>query len=401
MYLTDLAHIGLHNLLFIANGRLLGDDLVAIVVSLTNDFINVASLSIRNNLELAQYYKPEVGNTFDVYDYCEVILKYTDTTVFVMDTNLKTTVGAATSANPPFDCNISRGLIEFFLRHRNGDLCEYIKIGIVKMTKLSGTEDLNMFSGKTYRNLARSKRLEITTAIAITQTQTEAIHKNMPSYIGKKIVDCVNHIIDHVKVPTINAQMRKIRQNSIVADAPDREVVDFADTAAKYINATDAIKSRNLGVVLVPGTGCLNLMSGSLIVQSTLDKTGITLNDTPAKAVFYSPQIPPRAALRIDAEIILYPMPLIRSIIEETHRLMKSKIPLPHPETLGVTLSRSSVGSKPKIMKAVSADLHVLIFDPQASLSIPVPSDITNFSSNRTAYQRVVIEYLNRRCESM
>lgn len=283
----------LSNLVFVINNKVLGDDAHAIILSLIDDFNRIGNTEIRNNLELSQFY----GSS-------EIVLKYIDYTVCV--NNSKKTDSS------DIECDISRGLIRFYVKKCNGNSCRYHRIKVVYVDTV---ESLNKYADGVYQNNDEIIKLENACVVALSRSQTDAIKSaasngQLDASTPEEIVcttNTVNNIFKESKNAVVQAQMEKIDNQRYLSSTPSQTAVDSANTVSQNIMNSLAASAMEVTAILVPNNQPLSLQtSPTRTVPAMVGGDGIKA-DTTGDNSMNTKVANNRSSIAVDANLAIIP----------------------------------------------------------------------------------------------
>lgn len=262
------------NLVFIANDIILGDDIRAVILSLINDFNRIASLNLKHNLELSQYYA--VGEDLmskhgvPYCANCELVLKYIDIAVCIVDGYIKENVKqygnkffeSSDRGEKEVKCTISRGVVRFYIKQIDGNTAKYTPI---KIARVKTVESLEPFMEALYYHNNKIAKVEGETTAAVSVGHSTAIRmvagkgelRMVDDNSVDNIVKKVDRIFTETKIATLQPQLSSFKDNRILSTIPDQEMVDTANTVAK--NLAKKIEKKDLVSILVPGNNPISL----------------------------------------------------------------------------------------------------------------------------------------------
>lgn len=260
----------LPNLVFIANDVILGDDIRAVILSLVNEFNKIASINLKHNLELSQYYA--VGKNLirkDGTPYCtncELVLKYTDIAVCIIDGRIGQNIierdnryyEMGENGEKEVKCDFGRGVVKFYIKQIDDCNVKYIPI---KISRIITVESLEPFTEALYHHNEKISEIEEATAAAIGVGQSSAV--KMMAGKGEfrtttvenvdNVINNVNRIFDKAKIVSFKPQISRFRNYRVLSTVPDKETVNIADTIAKNISKRTEFRKKDLSTILVPG----------------------------------------------------------------------------------------------------------------------------------------------------
>lgn len=318
----------LSNLSFVIGDNVLGDDVHAVILSLIEEFNRIATIDLKHNLELSQYYAVGSGLTNKegilVCENCEIVLKYIDTTVCITNGRVLQHViedgDKYYHVNKMGDktlikCVISRGLIRFYLKQKDGNNFKYMKIDTVNVQKV---DSLHPFFDTIYQNSDEINKLENASDVAINKGQSDAIlsisknghlETNTPNEI-MHTTKTVNNIITEAKNAVIQSQLRKMNNQRIISTIPTQSAVNAANTVAKSILSTNAAKSGNMIAIMVPNNEPTLLQSDINVdtVSAIIDDNGIVPKTSRTGTnTMNSKIVNNRSSLAVDANVAVIP----------------------------------------------------------------------------------------------
>jgi hypothetical protein len=311
----------LSNLAFVVDNNILGDDAHAIILSLIEEFNRIAAIELKHNIELSQYYAPTEGI---ICENCEIVLKYVDTTVCITNGRVRQHI---TEENNKYyhtnklgekiqiDCNISRGLVRFYIKQKNGSTFKYTRIRIVNVQMI---DSLKQYIDAIYQNNDEINKLEEATNIAISRGQADIISSLSQSgqleantsegfYCATKTI---GKISNEAKNAAVHAQMSKMNNQRIVSPVPTQSAVNAANTVANTIMKTNAANTNNMVTVLVPNNEPMPLQAISNIenVPAVIDSKGISTGTLGGSTNTMNSNIAnSRSSLVVDANLAVVP----------------------------------------------------------------------------------------------
>lgn len=358
-HLNSLLINELSCLSFVVDDKVLGDDIHAIILSLVEEFNKIAECDLKHNLELSQYYA--VSKSLMDYqglsqcDNCEIVLKYIDTTVCITNSRFyKNNKGNGKENN--VECNISRGLIRFYIKQKIRDVYKYTKIHVVKIQM---AESLQPFKEALYQNNDEINRLEEVTNIAISKGHSYAILKSAQN--GKlqpnttedilNNTKAVNNIISETKKASAKSQLNKINNERIISNIPDQEAINAANAVANIIMNTNAANNTDITTIMVPGNEPIPLQSDTTIhnVPAIIDNKRTFINNKLVKSgiqnTLNSKIVNNRASIAVDANLAVVPTKNIITDknIDITQPSMKSKTSLSNKLANAATMASTKV----------------------------------------------------------
>lgn len=389
----------LTNLVFVVDDKILGEDTHSVILSLITEFNKLSSNNITHNLELGQFYAMEKGLIGEkglvICENCELVLKYIDTTVCVSNGRLKQHIFKEDNKyyelsdfgkSVEIDCNLSRGLVRFYVKQKNGDNYTYTLIRILRM---ESANNLEPYLQALYQDNDEIAKLENATSLAISNGQSDAIVKNAVSgnlHINTpNEIDCstakINNIVTEVKNAAASGQMKKMNCSRILSTVPNTSSVTAANTVANKIMSTQAAKDNDLTVVLVPGNDPIPLNSNANIytVQSTVTPSGIPKVNFNSKKedTFNSKAINNRASLAIDGNL---------ATIQTKNLINSDTVKITQPQnkssaTLANKLSGLTINFEEKINEAAN-NLKNIFNQNTQSRATQAPASIIPVSQN-------------------
>lgn len=387
----------LANFVFVVGSNVVGGDIHALIVSLLEDFNRIRSYDLKSNLELSQYYavKRELmtGEGMIECENCEIVLKYTDTTVCITDENMiPSPTRTHTQQQPSPECNISRGLIRFYIKQKEGDNYKYTKIHVARVHM---DESLQPYTQDVYHDTDEIKKIEEKTNIALNRAQSGMImdaanRGDIKSGTPADIMGAsklVNSIMSRTKNAAAQTQLGGI--NLLRSDIPSQTTVNTADTVANTIMGTRAANSRNIAAVLVPGNEQIPLQSSntSKISLNNIGSTGSTgsmrINNNPSVEIDANLAMVPANTIVNNPSLIITPASK-KSKTSAANKLVTAVKDIAGKFTNFIT------GNNPQKKAAivpVSENLSVMSnkIASEALAETPVPSSNTT-KPNSTAY---------------
>lgn len=322
------------NLIFVINDHVLGNDFRSIIFSLIEEFNYLTDVEIKHNIELSQFYvvNKEIlrSNLFDneksnLFDNCEIVLKYIDSTVYVTDAKIRHSINwkGNQSTNSQIDCHVGRGLIKFYIKQKQNDLYKYSQIKLIRLQK---TNSILPYMHCLFYNQNEIDRLELISMIGINKAQSDAIlalamndglkNKNDSTILNS--IKTINDLIEGTKEASIKAQLHNIKTKTFFSTVPNKESIDTALSIAKNISY-----KSDFTLVMVPGNEPLFLQSnidtkmvrGICNENSTkVENNDFALIDQIKKNTLNSDHTNSRVALAIDSNLIVIQIAKIKSI---------------------------------------------------------------------------------------
>ena len=307
----------LSKLSFVVNGTVLGDDIHAIIMSLVEEFNSIAENDLKHNLELSQFYSVEkniLGGETQQYDNCEIVLKYLDKSICIgkMEKLRTTEKGTEMKTQKHVDCTVSRGLVKFFIKHKNGDLYKYTPICVVKVEVV---QTVHPFLDTLYQNNEEINKIEEESNIAVNVSQSEIIQQHAkkgsleqttPSELQKS-VKTVNDILENVTKASAKVQLDTFAKKETVSDVPSKTSVNAAYVVAKTISETNIPKETKSLVIMVPHENIPLREASVKEVGATIKQgTGTTVGTTKGINTL-SGKTPERASVQVDATLAIVP----------------------------------------------------------------------------------------------
>jgi hypothetical protein len=308
----------LSNLAFVVDDKILNDDAHAVILSLIDEFNKIAALDLKHNPEISQYYS--VGNGLSdrngsiICENCEIVLKYADATVCVTNSKMRQNASEDKGNKSEIDCNISRGLIRFYIKQREGNSYKYKKINVVNVQRLNS---LQPYLKSIYQNNDEIKRLEEAGNIALTQGQADAIYStsktgqldiNNPEEF-QNTTRTVNDIITESKNAIVQSQLNKMNNQRILSLVPTQNSVNAANTVANTIMKTNTAKISNLTTVMIPNNEPIPLSVDNNVkpVPANITNEGISVKTVGGTNTMNSRVISNRSSIEVDANLAVVP----------------------------------------------------------------------------------------------
>ena len=276
LFLTEL-----ENIVFVVGDIILPDDAHAMILSLLEEFDRIANTNLRHDLELIQrYYIEGTGPV-------QIILKYVDSQIYCSQGFVQT---------DKVECNISRGLVRFYLRKHDKDAFTYIPIKVVKI------------------NLSKSS-LQFQNQIYQSNDEIIITGKQIPTFLlstPQESIDKMNLILDKANDEIITSQLDQLNMSKF---KPTQTMIDTAKVISKLLSDTDNILApgnepipfqSKMSVTNVPATITpAGLTPAGLTPAGLTDKTHI---DTIGQEnTLNSKQVNTRASLIVDANLVIEP----------------------------------------------------------------------------------------------
>ncbi|XWV24689.1 hypothetical protein QJ856_gp1094 [Tupanvirus deep ocean] len=318
----------LSNLSFVVGDNVLGDDVHAVILSLVEEFNRIAATDLKHNLELSQYYAVGKGLTNKegilVCENCEIVLKYVDTTVCITNGRVRQHISEDAGKyyhtnklgeRSEVDCTISRGLVRFYLKQKDGNSYRYTRIRVVNVQSV---ESLQPFMDAVYQNNDEISKLEEAGNVAISKGQSDAIlstsqsgqlEANTPDEI-MCATKTVNNIITEAKNAVVQSQLSKMNNQRVVSTIPTQSAVNAANTVANTIMKTNAANSKNVTAVMVPSNEPMPLQADTNVetVPAVINSKGISARASGAGTnTMNSRVINNRSSLAVDANVAVIP----------------------------------------------------------------------------------------------
>ncbi|XWV25932.1 hypothetical protein QJ857_gp1148 [Tupanvirus soda lake] len=318
----------LSNLSFVVGDNVLGDDVHAVILSLVEEFNRIAATDLKHNLELSQYYAVGKGLTNKegvlVCENCEIVLKYVDTTVCISNGRVRQHISEVDGKHyhtnklgerTEVDCTISRGLVRFYLKQKDGNTYRYTRIRVVNVQNV---ESLQSFIDAVYQNNDEISKLEEAGNVAISKGQTDAIlstsqsgqlEANTPEEI-MCATRTVNNIITEAKNAVVQSQLSKMNNQRVVSTVPTQSAVNAANTVANTIMKTNAANSKNMTAIMVPNNEPTPLQADTNVesVPAVINSKGISARAPKSGTnTMNSRVINNRSSLAVDANVAVIP----------------------------------------------------------------------------------------------
>lgn len=317
--LNPLFANNLSNLAFVVDNNVLGDDAHAVITSLIEEFNKIATLDLKHNPEISQYYS--VGNGLAdkngtlICENCEIVLKYSDATVCVTNSKNQHSSNQTNINKSNMDCYISRGSIRFYIKKKEGDSYKYTKIRVVDIQKINS---LQPYLNSVYQNTDEMNRLEEAGNIALSRGQTDAIlstSKNgrldvtNPEQLSNT-TNTINDIITESKNAIVHSQLNKMNNQRVLSSIPTQNAVNAANTVANTIMNTNAAKNAGLTTVMIPNNEPISLFATDNVnvVPATIGDEGITIKAVGGTNTMNSRIINNRSSLTVDAKLAIVPI---------------------------------------------------------------------------------------------
>lgn len=245
------------DLIFVVKNQLLGIDAINIMLLLLQDFHKILKAGVRNNFELRQFYKPVIENVLTVNDFSEIVLRYSDDTVYFSD---------PVKYPSYLECRVHCGLIEFLIKVHNGDFCEYSKINLVKLSRMT-PQDLSQQRAKLYRDVNATHDAEISARMVRNQYQTQRVAK-----INHLATNLVEKIIQKNKMPLVASNIYAMKSNVLINSFPDLEIIDIANVVASYATASGVCQRNKIVLMIVPATEVIPFAHDHVDIVSRINR---------------------------------------------------------------------------------------------------------------------------------
>ena len=303
----------LSDLAFVVGDNVLRDDVRSVIMSLVEQFNRIAVNDLKNNVELSQYYG--AGNGLMTRDgktqceNCELVLRYEDATVCMSNGRLQ-------GDKPDVECSVSRGLVRFYIKQKDGNTYKYTPIQVVKVDV---TNSLQPYTDLLYQNNDEAKKLEEASTIAISRGQSGAIvaaaQKNGLSANNSEGITTsiknVNRITSEAKNAATTSQLNLMTRERMVSAVPTQSSVNVANTVAQNIMRTRTATENNMTVVMVPDRGPIPMQGGADTdaVPATVSSNGTTITSSSKRNTLNSRAVNNRASIAVDANVAVVPVP--------------------------------------------------------------------------------------------
>ena len=305
----------LSNLAFVVGDQVLGDDINATILSLIEEFNRIATINLKHNLELLQYYA--VGRNLmtgvSQCENCEIVLRYIDNTICLSNSWPRSGYGT------DFDCSVSQGMIRFYIRQRNGDMYKYTNINVVKINIVNS---LDPFMNRVYQNNDEMIKLNDSIGIALSKGQSDAmlesaksgrLEVSTPSDI-KHSTSAANTIFSRAKKASGKSQLNKLTNQRALSLVPSQTAINSANIVANSIMKTKS--ANDLSAILIPGNDPIAINTNNSIqtVSGIIGGNGINISNndkstsiTSNTSTTLNTNVNNRASIAVDANLAVIP----------------------------------------------------------------------------------------------
>ena len=318
----------LSNLSFVLNDNVLGDDAHAVILSLIDEFNKIAAIELKHNLELSQYY--DISNSLTtkegvlVCNNCEIVLKYIDTTVCITNSKARQHITEENNKHyhtnkqgvkSEIDCMISRGLVRFYVKQREGNVYRYTRIRVVNVQTL---DSLRPYMDSLYQNNDEISKLEEASNIAISKGQSDAIRStsrngqlevNSPQELTNA-TQTINNIVTDAKNAIVQSQLGKMNNQRVISSIPTQSAVNAANAVANSIMKTNAANIANMTTVLIPNNEPMSIFANESVnsVPAVINSKGIISKAfTGGSNTMNSKIVNNRSSIAVDANLAVVP----------------------------------------------------------------------------------------------
>ncbi|AEQ60750.1 hypothetical protein [Acanthamoeba polyphaga mimivirus] len=304
----------LSSMVFIVGNNILGDDVKAVIISLIEEFNLIASQDLRHNIELSQYYAVGRGlmtreGTIQC-ENCELVLKYTHSSVCLSNGRIV----RKTSGDNEVNCQVSRGMVKFYIKQKTGDQYRYTRIRIARVQQKGS---LAPFTDALYLNNDELDKLHEDTGAAISLSHSDLAKQSAsrgdlkvksPSDVAIATKN-INKNVDQINRAATESQLGLMNRSRVVSPVPTQTSVNVANTVARNMSIGD----KNSAIMVPNNPISLDSSDDVQPVIGAVDERGIELqhvgnggpvsqsNTLNSKIPVTSAQIP------IDANIAVVP----------------------------------------------------------------------------------------------
>lgn len=262
LFLTEL-----ENIVFVVNDIILPDDAHAMILSLLEEFDRIANTNLRHDLELIQPYYMKGA--------VEIVLKYVDAQIYCSQ---------GFTQPDKVECNISRGLVRFYLRKQDKDTFTYTPIRTVKVHL---SKSSLQFQNQIYHN---------NDEIIITGKQIPHFSLSTP----QESINEMNLILDKISDEIVKSQLDRL---NISKFKPTQTMIDTAKTISNILLYT--------GDILAPGNEPIPFQSKMSVanVPATITPAGAKthIDAVNQENTINSKQVNTRASLIVDVNLLIEP----------------------------------------------------------------------------------------------
>lgn len=303
----------LENLCFVVEDSVLSVDVHAVIISLLHDFYKIVDSNICHNLELSQYYGADsalmTSKGHKYCDNCEVVLKYTDASVCITDGRI-TRVIENGSPKDKIECNISHGIIRFFIRRKHGSMLKYTKIHVVE---LKDPEHLSSFKHSLYQNGDSLTKIQNSADVAMNKGLTDTLSKisrqgNPDTKNYSNLIEAtnrINYIVSEANKASNSAQLSKVSRHEVMSTVPSQRAVNAANTVATTVMKSNPKQTEKMSAIMIPGNEPLSLDPRRSKMRAIIDNKGVSVGDRDNRMSYNSLR---NASIMIDATIAIVPI---------------------------------------------------------------------------------------------
>lgn len=343
---SKLVH-DLGNVLFVVGDQILDNGGHAVILSLVEKFNRIADGDLADGLEISKYY--DLGKIMDKIgpdqcENCEIVLKYYDVPICLSNINMQG-IDDKSDKNK-VNCQVSKGLIKFYVKQKNGNCYYYTDINIAKMDMVNS---LQQFTSSIYHNMDEIDKIGNATIIAITIAQTDSISKmvnngeiNIDTFNGiTNTIQLINNISTEIKNIASKSQLLKMDQRRILSEIPNQLSINIANIISKNLPVTNLAKEEKISIILVPGECFIPLQANHSVemILGNIDNEGTTIKQANGYNTIDNPMVSTRASIMIDANLAI----LSNDAKKNKDTYNKEITVIPMNENLGIMTTMQAV----------------------------------------------------------
>lgn len=293
----------LSKLNYVLENKIMGADVNAVILSLIEEFTQVASKNLKHNMEISQYYRMgdflKAKNEEHVCEHCELVLRYVDNAMCI---------SKADNIQGDINCSINRGSVNFYVKTKKGSAYVYDKLYVVRSTFV---QSLDSYFQSLYQNTEFLRKLEEKVKTALGTTQADAVMSLIKSgkfeeipqediaKLYNLVIGDINKIFKEAGVASSESQIKLIMRNGVLSLTPNQRMIDIANVVSNAI-MSDKGSNERYTAILVPGNNPIPLVLG--------DESIVVENQKIIDHKMLKSDAPKKASLIVDANVIIIPI---------------------------------------------------------------------------------------------
>lgn len=389
----------LQNLVFVVGDQILDLDIHAVILTLIDKFNKISTDNdLSDNLEISKYYDVSKSlmskEGLVECENCEIVLKYFDVPICITNVNVQPV--DQTSLKKKVDCQLSRGLIKFYIKQKNGNSYQYTEIRTVKINMVNS---LRPFVDMLYQNNDEIEKIGEAGSVAISKAQRDAISELVKN--GKldvameginQTIEIINNITKETKEIVAVSQLSKMNGQRVLSKIPSNVAVNVSNIVSKNLMDTTLANEKNLTIIMVPGNQPIPLQINPVVdtVIGTIGKKETSIGFPPSNQnTISSKKVGSRASIAVDANLAIIPIGNMTNVetvkitpgSNKTTTSSQNKLVLLSAPTIkGTLVNTNNASQKVEVLE----NKKIIIFSNENSV-VPVSQNLSIMTSINSA----------------